>query len=176
MRCGKSHGEPQPWPSLALGHGRLDAVAFPCKNTSVPPALTCTSTRRRMERPLPWLFPCRLLGQQVKTHLISEAHVLAQLLWKCFGVMLPPGKAQGCRTAEWGQQRWGRAGTSTQVPQPRQQAPCSKSSLCIQSRAGSNLAVWTPGTLRTRCKGNSIFLKLWHSIWRISAAPRVRMA
>ena len=51
-----------------------------------------------MEHPLPWLFSCRLLGQQIKTHLFSEAHVLAQLLWRCSGVMLPPGKAQGCHT------------------------------------------------------------------------------
>lgn len=52
-----------------------------------------------MEHPLPWLFPCRLLGQQIKTPLVSEAHVLAQLLWICFGLTLPPGKAQGCHTA-----------------------------------------------------------------------------
>lgn len=51
-----------------------------------------------MEPPLPWLFLCRLLGQQVKPHLLSEARVLTQLLWRCSGVMLPPGKAQSCHT------------------------------------------------------------------------------
>lgn len=62
---GKSHFQPQPWPSLVLGQGRLEVVAFPCKNTSVLPALTYTSTRRStVEHPLPWLFPCRLLGQK----------------------------------------------------------------------------------------------------------------
>lgn len=143
-----------PWSQWAGGGG------LPLqKYKSVPPALTCTWTRRRMEHPLPQLFPCRLLGQQIKPHLFSEAHVLAQLLWRYFGVMLPPGKAQGCHTVLNGDSRDG-AGSSTQVSQPWQQAPCGGSSPCIQSRAGPHLAVGTPGTPRTRHKGNSIFPKL----------------
>lgn len=96
-----------------------------------------------MEHPLPQLFPCTLWGQQIKPHLFSEAHVLAQLLWRYLGVMLPPGKAQGCHTVLNGDSRDG-AGSNT----------------CIQSRAGPHLAVETPGTPRTRHKGNSIFPKL----------------
>lgn len=51
-----------------------------------------------MEHPLPWQCLCRLLGQQIKPRLLSEAQDLAQLLWRCFGVMFPPVKAQGCHT------------------------------------------------------------------------------
>lgn len=93
----KAAGQPQPWLSLALGHGRLEVVTFPCKNARVSflPLLTrpWTRTRRRMEHPLPWLFPCRILGQQIKPHLLSEAHVPAQLLRTRFGVTFPCSRA-----------------------------------------------------------------------------------
>lgn len=58
-----------------------------------------------MERPLPWLFPGRILGQQIKPHLLSEAHVPAQLLRTHFGVMFPCSRAVTVchmRTAEMG--------------------------------------------------------------------------
>lgn len=118
-----------PW-SRQVGSGGLLQ-----KYQSVLPVLTCTRTRRRMERSLPWLFPCRLLGQQIKTPLVSEAHVLAQLLRRCFGLTLPPGKAQGCHTVLNGDSGDGTAQGAAprgDVPQSWQLAPC------VQSRAGSN--------------------------------------
>ena len=111
-----------------------------------------------MEHPFPWQLPCRLLGQQIKTHLLSEVHGLAQLLWGDASSREGTGLSH---CAGWGQQKWGRTGSRTLqgAARPRQQAPCRRSSLCVQSRAGSNLSVGTPVTLRTRHKGNSIFPK-----------------
>lgn len=67
---------------------------------------------------LPWLLLCRLLDQQINPPLFSEHHLLAQLLWRCFGEMLPPGAARGRHIV------LNRAGSSFWV-----QAPASRTGL-----------------------------------------------
>jgi len=84
-----------------------------------------------MEHPPPWLFPCRLLGQQIETQLLSEARVVAQLLWRCFGVMLLPGQAQGCCTVLDGDSRGG----AGQEAAPRCPDHCSRHPAAGQARA-----------------------------------------
>lgn len=67
-----------------------------------------------------------------------DPQVLAQLLWRCFGVVIPPGKTQGChRGLSWCGR--GSRGGSGWGAVPTLPIPHSKHTWSIQNRLGPNL-------------------------------------